>query len=50
LVLLRHLNELAPQAQARLLVATLPSVAEELAQGAVVTLARGRVRVRSLPL
>lgn len=50
LVLLRHLNELAPQEQARLLVATLPAVADELARGAVVTLARGRVRVRSLPL
>jgi len=33
-----------------LLVANLPAVADELGTGAIVTIARGRVRIRSLPI
>ncbi|MCK9897500.1 DUF5615 family PIN-like protein [Frankia sp. AgB32] len=48
-VLLRHLNDLTPDQQADLLVANLPQTEGELLAGAVVTLLRDRVRVRSLP-
>jgi predicted nuclease of predicted toxin-antitoxin system len=48
-VLLRHLNELNPDQQAELLLANLQQVADYLAAGAVVTFARDRIRVRSLP-
>jgi predicted nuclease of predicted toxin-antitoxin system len=48
-VLLRHVNDLSPDAQAELLVAGLPGVESELNDGAVVSFARGRVRTRRLP-
>lgn len=48
-VLLRHLNQLTPDRQAELLLANLPSVADDLSAGAVVTFLRDRIRVRSLP-
>jgi len=35
---------------AALLAANLPAVAEDLEAGAVVTIARGRMRIRSLPI
>lgn len=49
LVLLRHSNDLAPDQQVDMLIATLPTVEDELDAGAVVTFARRRVRVRRLP-
>jgi predicted nuclease of predicted toxin-antitoxin system len=49
-VLLRSADRLSPTEQAALLAANLPAVADELKTGAVVTIARGRVRVRSLPI
>ncbi len=48
-VLLRHLNELAPDQQAELLLANLPGVTDDLAAGAVVTILRDRMRIRALP-
>lgn len=50
LVLLRSADRLAPEAQARLLTTNLDAVADELDQGAVVTIARGHMRVRRLPV
>jgi predicted nuclease of predicted toxin-antitoxin system len=49
-VLLRSADRLSPEQQAALLAANLPAVADELKTGAVVTIARGRVRIRSLPI
>ena len=49
-MLIRGAEPVTPEEQARLLLANIPAVAEELAAGAVVVLARGRLRVRSLPL
>ncbi len=49
-VLIRGAEPLAPDEQASLLTANLPGVAKELEQGAIVVLARGRVRVRPLPV
>lgn len=48
-VLLRHANDLGVDAQAALLLTVLPAVEDALNEGAVVTLARGRVRLRRLP-
>jgi predicted nuclease of predicted toxin-antitoxin system len=48
-VLLRHLNDLTPSQQADLLEANLPRVAADLEDGAVVTVLRDRMRLRSLP-
>lgn len=50
LVLFRSADALAPRAQAALLVANLPTVEDELRVGAVVSISRGRLRVRRLPL
>lgn len=50
LVLLRTGEPMPPDRQAALLDANLPAVADDLADGAVVVIARGRVRVRPLPL
>ncbi|HEY0948808.1 DUF5615 family PIN-like protein [Nocardioides sp.] len=50
LVLFRSADALAPRAQAALLAANLPTVEEELGVGAVVSISRGRLRVRRLPL
>lgn len=49
-VLLRSADRLTPEQQAALLAANLPAVADELGTGALVTIARGRVRIRSLPI
>jgi predicted nuclease of predicted toxin-antitoxin system len=49
-VLLRSADHLTPMDQGQLLAANLPAVEAELAAGAIVTLARGRLRVRSLPV
>jgi predicted nuclease of predicted toxin-antitoxin system len=49
-VLLRSADRLSPDRQAALLAANLPDVADELKTGSVVTIARGRVRIRSLPI
>lgn len=49
-VLLRSADHLTPDQQAALLAANLPTVAAELEAGAVVSIARGRLRVRSLPV
>lgn len=49
-VLLRSADHLTPEQQAALLAANLPAVADELDAGALVSIARGRLRVRSLPV
>lgn len=49
-VLLRSADHLAPDQQATLLTANLPAVAADLEAGAVVSIARGRLRVRTLPV
>jgi predicted nuclease of predicted toxin-antitoxin system len=49
-VLLRSADRLSPEQQAALLAANLPAAADELKTGALVTIARGRVRIRSLPI
>lgn len=49
-VLLRSADHLTPEQQAILLAANLPSVAADLESGAVVSIARGRLRVRPLPV
>lgn len=50
LVLLRSADLLTPSEQAALLVANLPQVQEDLSAGAVVSISRGHLRVRRLPL
>jgi predicted nuclease of predicted toxin-antitoxin system len=50
LVLLRSADLLAPLDQAAQLAANLPSVRKDLEAGAVVSIARGHLRVRALPL
>lgn len=49
-VLLRSADHLTPDQQATLLIANLPAVAAELDSGAAVSIARGRLRVRPLPV
>ncbi len=49
-VLLRGSEPMSPDAQAALLIANLPALEVDLAGGAVVALARGRIRVRQLPI
>jgi predicted nuclease of predicted toxin-antitoxin system len=49
-VLLRSADRFTPDEQAALLAANLPVVAGDLETGAVVTIARGRMRIRSLPI
>ena len=49
MVLLRSADHLTPDQQAGLLVTNLPAVTAELDAGAVVSIARGRLRVRPLP-
>jgi predicted nuclease of predicted toxin-antitoxin system len=48
-ILIRHRNDLSPDAQADLLIAALAQAEEELEAGAVVTIGRGRLRARRLP-
>jgi predicted nuclease of predicted toxin-antitoxin system len=50
LVLFRSADMLTPPEQGGVLAANLPAVAEDLEAGAVVTIARGHLRVRRLPL
>lgn len=49
-VLLRGVNELAPDDHATLLTANLPTVLDDLETGAIVSLGPDHLRVRSLPL
>ncbi|HET9080081.1 MAG TPA: DUF5615 family PIN-like protein [Trebonia sp.] len=49
-VLLRSADRLTSEQQAALLAANLPAIAGDLETGAVVTIARGRMRIRSLPI
>lgn len=49
-VLLRGVAELPMARHAELLVANLPSVAEDLEGGVIVTISPSRVRVRTLPI
>lgn len=49
-VLLRSADRFAPDQQAAILAANLATVADELKTGALVSIARGRVRIRSLPI
>ena len=49
-ILLRHVAGLRPPAHAELLIANLPAVVADLAQGAVVSLSPTRLAVRRLPI
>lgn len=49
-VLLRSADHLTPEQQAALLAANLPAVADGLKAGALVSMARGRLRIRALPV
>lgn len=49
-VLLRGVNELAPDQHAALVIANLPVVLDDLRRGAIVSLGPDHLRVRSLPL
>ena len=49
-VLLRSADRMTPDQQAAVLAANLPAVAAELDRGAAVSIARGRLRVRLLPV
>ena len=49
-VLLRSADRLTPDQQAALIAANLPAAADELKAGALMTIARGRVRIRLLPI
>ena len=49
-VLLRSADHLTPDQQAALLAANLPAVADGLKAGALVSIARGRLRIRPLPI
>jgi predicted nuclease of predicted toxin-antitoxin system len=50
LVLMRSVDRQTPAEQAQLLIANLPAVLDDLQAGAVVSFARGHLRVRRLPL
>jgi predicted nuclease of predicted toxin-antitoxin system len=49
-LLLRSADHLRPAEQAALIVANLPSIAEDLEKGAIASLTRQRLRVRVLPI
>lgn len=49
-VLIRSAEPLTPDGQAALLLNNLGAVEHDLAEGSIVVLARGRVRVRALPI
>jgi predicted nuclease of predicted toxin-antitoxin system len=50
IVLLRGVTELSPDEHARLLVANLSTVSDDLRRGAIVSLGPDHLRVRRLPL
>jgi predicted nuclease of predicted toxin-antitoxin system len=49
-ILLRSADHLSPTQQAALLLANLPQLASELTTGAIASLGRGRLRIRTLPI
>jgi len=49
-ILLRSADRLTPEQQAKLILANLDAVAADLQSGAVVTIGRGHLRVRTLPM
>jgi predicted nuclease of predicted toxin-antitoxin system len=49
-VLMRSADHLTPTEQADVLLANLAAVAQDLERGAIVTNARGRLRIRHLPI
>jgi predicted nuclease of predicted toxin-antitoxin system len=49
-VLVRSADAMTPDEQAALLVANLPALEADLEAGAIATFARGRLRIRRLPL
>lgn len=49
-LLLRSADHLRPNEQAELIAANLPQIAKDLEKGAIVSLARDRLRVRDLPI
>jgi predicted nuclease of predicted toxin-antitoxin system len=49
-VLLRSADHLTPDQQAAILAVNLAAVADELKTGALASIARGRIRIRSLPI
>lgn len=49
-ILLRHRNDTPPVRQVELIQSALAAGAEALAVGAIVTVSRGRLRVRALPI
>jgi predicted nuclease of predicted toxin-antitoxin system len=49
-ILLRSADRLTPDQQAAILAVNLPAVADELKTGALASIARGRIRIRSLPI
>lgn len=50
LLLLRSADRLTPEQQANLLLANLDAVSSDIESGAVVTIGRGHLRVRTLPM
>ena len=50
LVLLRGSEPVTPDGQVALLVANLPSLERDLAEGVIVVFSRGRIRIRPLPI
>jgi predicted nuclease of predicted toxin-antitoxin system len=50
LILLRSADRLTPDQQADLILANLNTVVADLGSGAVVTIGRGHLRVRALPM
>jgi predicted nuclease of predicted toxin-antitoxin system len=49
-ILLRSADQLVPDAQAALVLEVLEQVAADLEEGAIVSLSRGHLRVRNLPM
>jgi predicted nuclease of predicted toxin-antitoxin system len=49
-LLLRSADHLRPNEQAELMAANLPQIAEDLENGAIVSLTRERLRIRELPI